>query len=326
MVDTLPQSMACWKANPRESVSVPWSFLLAADCSPCPEIPIVWVQPQGWANPASLVRVGLSQRPRPSPVSKVLKSSIPCLRKMPFYSMFPRLSGTPLPLDKGLAAFPFLGGRTSICWRRPWATVPFLRTGYSSSLGLQLQGGPAATSPVPAFCSMQTGKACEWSGCKFLVTWRLLGPFSCSQQAFHSSLKVWLDPPCPSLWRSCPFFCCCVKSGLATCLPFDIPAGGRSLSSAFWCFQETLHFCRLGCSFSPLGWEWCWPTLYISVESGSLPHERTIWKSAEVLVNRLLLLLCLVPAVLRHPFFLSLGFGCNVSDLQTRASPMWTII
>lgn len=185
---------------------------------------------------------------------------------------------------------------------------------------------PSCHLSCPCFLFYADRESLWRSGCKFLVTWRLLGPFSCSQQAFHSSLKVWLDPPCPSLWRSCPFFCCCVKSGLATCLPFDIPAGGCSLSSAFWCFQETLHFCRLGCSFSPLGWEWCWPTLYISVESGSLPHERTIWKDAEVLVNKLLLLVCLVPAVLRHPFSLSLGFWCKVIDLQTRASPMWAVI
>lgn len=79
--DTLSQSMACWLANPRESASMPRSFLLAADCFPCPEIPLVRVQPQGWADPASLARVGLSQWPRPSPVSKVQKGPTPCLRK-----------------------------------------------------------------------------------------------------------------------------------------------------------------------------------------------------------------------------------------------------
>ena len=60
---------------------MPRSFLLAADCSPCPEIPLVQVHPQCWADPASLARVGLSQRPCPSPVSMVQKGPTPCLRK-----------------------------------------------------------------------------------------------------------------------------------------------------------------------------------------------------------------------------------------------------
>lgn len=205
--------------------------------------------------------------------------------------MFPRLSGSPLPSGKERLSCPSLPWWPDLS---PLREKPLGHCVRQNPLLLfswpAAPGRPSCYLSCPGFLFCADRESLWVSGCKFLVTWRLLGPSSCSQQAFHSSLKVWLDLSGPSLWRSCPFFCCCVKSGLATCLPFDIPAGGCSLSSAFWCFQETLHFCRLGCSFSPLGREWCWPTLYISVESGSLPHERTIWKDAEVLVNRLLLL------------------------------------